>query len=571
MRAAKLKIAISAVCMAFIFAVQTAFCYAFAASTEERGEAIAGVFSLLSGVNSEADFLDGADSGSVWAPLCYIRLYGTDGAADYAGRMLSAAEELVSRDGFVTPTELQRAAIVLSALGKCPRGLIDRAVYLNEDLDRQGFNAWLWALIAANCSGAESPENAVNTRESITAHILSRQLSDGGFALFGDKADADVTAAAIYALAPVSGNEEVSAAVSAAVECLSGMQLESGGFMSIGVENCESAAQAVIAFAAAGVNDARLEKAVGAVMSYRREDGGFAHTSDGESNRVATVQALEALTALVLSERGELLFGASLPRDESAVTEEVNEGSGAETAPETGAAVGTGNTPETSAAVGTGNTPETSAAVGTGNAPETNKSTLGGQDIKLIICVVCAAGALACAVVFAVKRRGGLLAAAVVLAVCGGGVWLLDIKTPEEYYGQEEQSGVTVTVTADCSAVLSRMGDIDEAVNPAEVIPADGVVIGQTEVSVAEGGTAFDALTAAARANGVRVDYTGSVYGVYINGIGFIYEFGFGSTSGWMYRVNGEFPDTSAGTFELSEGDIVEFIYTCDMGNDIRR
>ena len=448
---------------------------------------------------------------------------------------------------------------MLSALGKCPRGLIDRAVYLNEDLDRQGFNAWLWALIAANCSGAESPENAVNTRESITAHILSRQLSDGGFALFGDKADADVTAAAIYALAPVSGNEEVSAAVSAAVECLSGMQLESGGFMSIGVENCESAAQAVIAFAAAGVNDARLEKAVGAVMSYRREDGGFAHTTDGESNRVATVQALEALTALALSDRGELLFGASLPRDESAVTEEVNEGSGAETAP------------ETSAAVGTGNTPETSAAVGIEKTPETVEPTFGGQDIKFIICVVCAAGALACAVVFAVKRRGGLLAAAVVLAVCGGGVWLLDIKTPEEYYGQEEQSGVTVTVTADCSAVLSRMGDIDEAVNPAEVIPADGVVIGQTEVSVAEGGTAFDALTAAARANGVRVDYTGSVYGVYINGIGFIYEFGFGSTSGWMYRVNGEFPDTSAGTFELSEGDIVEFIYTCDMGNDIRR
>ncbi|MGN1423054.1 MAG: DUF4430 domain-containing protein [Oscillospiraceae bacterium] len=553
--------------MAFIIAVQTAFCYAAAASSGERGAAISGVFSLLSGGNSDADFLDGADSGSVWAPLCYIRLYGTDGAEGYAGRMLAAAEELVDRDGFVTPTELQRAAVVLSALGKCPRGLIDRAVYLNNDLDRQGFNAWLWALIAANCSGAEPPENAVNTRESITAHILSRQLADGGFALFGDKADADVTAAAIYALAPVSGNAEVSAAVSAAVECLSGMQLENGGFMSVGVENCESAAQAVIAFTAAGVKDERLEKAVGAVMSYRRGDGGFAHTFDGESNRVATVQALEALTALELSERGELLFDAPLPRDELAV----GEGNGVENTPETSAAVGTGNTPETSAAVGAESNPETSAAVGAGNTPETNAPTFGGQDIKLIICVVCAAGALACAVLFAVKRRGGLLAAAVVLAVCGGGVWLLDIKTPEEYYGQEEQSGVAVTVSADCSAVLSRMGDIDEAVNPAEVIPADGVVIGQTEVSVAEGGTAFDALTAAARANGVRVDYTGSVYGVYINGIGFIYEFGFGSTSGWMYRVNGEFPDTSAGTFVLSEGDKVEFIYTCDMGNDIRR
>ncbi len=581
--------------MAFVFAVQAAFCFTSAATSEERGNAVSGVFELLSEGEGADDLLDGAGSGSVWAPLCYIRLYGTDGAADYTERMLSAAEELTQRQGFVTPTELQRTAIVLSALGECPRGLIDRAFFLNEDFDRQGLNAWIWGLIAANCSGAEPPENAVNTRESVTSYILSKQLSDGGFALFGDKADADMTAVAIYALAPMSGSEGVSEAVSAAVECLSGLQLESGGFSSMGIENCESSAQAVIAYTAAGVNDARLTRAVDAVMSYRRGDGGFAHTSDGESNGVATVQALEALTALELSERGELLFGAPLSSGESVGTENAPEENGSGAPDETSAAVGaengSGAPDETSAAVGAGNssgTPdetraavgaengsgtadETNAAAGAENDPETAERTFGGQDIKLIICIACAAGALTCAVIFAVKRRKGLLAAAIVFAALGGGVWLLDIKTPEEYYGQEEQSGITVTVSADCSAVLSRMDDIDEAVNPVGVIPSDGVVIGSREVSVSEGATAFDALTAAARACGVRVDYTGSVYGVYVNGIGYIYEFGFGSTSGWMYRVNGEFPDVSAGTFVLSEGDLVEFVYTCDMGSDIRR
>ena len=110
---------------------------------------------------------------------------------------------------------------------------------------------------------------------------------------------------------------------------------------------------------------------------------------------------------------------------------------------------------------------------------------------------------------------------------------------------------------------------IDEVVNPASVIPADGVVIPACEVSVPEGGTAFDALTAAARAEKVRVDYTGSSYGVYVSGIGYIYEFGFGSLSGWMYRVNGEFPNVSAGNYVLSEGDAVEFVYTCDLGADV--
>ena len=174
-----------------------------------------------------------------------------------------------------------------------------------------------------------------------------------------------------------------------------------------------------------------------------------------------------------------------------------------------------------------------------------------------------------CIVVFAAKRRKGFLAAALIFAAAGGGVWLLDIKTPDEYYGQSAADGITVTFSADCRTVLGRMDDIDEVVNPASVIPADGVVIPACEVSVPEGGTAFDALTAAARAEKVRVDYTGSSYGVYVSGIGYIYEFGFGSLSGWMYRVNGEFPNVSAGNYVLSEGDAVEFVYTCDLGADV--
>lgn len=65
----------------------------------------------------------------------------------------------------------------------------------------------------------------------------------------------------------------------------------------------------------------------------------------------------------------------------------------------------------------------------------------------------------------------------------------------------------------------------------------------------------------------MRVDYVGSSYGVYVRGIGFVYELGFGSESGWTYRVNGEYPSVSVGAYTLSDGDTVEFVYTCELGS----
>jgi len=41
------------------------------------------------------------------------------------------------------------------------------------------------------------------------------------------------------------------------------------------------------------------------------------------------------------------------------------------------------------------------------------------------------------------------------------------------------------------------------------------------------------------------------------------------SLSGWMYTVNGEFPGRGCSQYELKPGDIIEWIFTCDLGRDI--
>ena len=69
------------------------------------------------------------------------------------------------------------------------------------------------------------------------------------------------------------------------------------------------------------------------------------------------------------------------------------------------------------------------------------------------------------------------------------------------------------------------------------------------------------------------MEYQGSdenSYGsVYIRGINYLYEFSCGPLSGWMYKVNGEYPNYGCSKYKLKDGDVIEWVYTCDLGQDV--
>ena len=48
-----------------------------------------------------------------------------------------------------------------------------------------------------------------------------------------------------------------------------------------------------------------------------------------------------------------------------------------------------------------------------------------------------------------------------------------------------------------------------------------------------------------------------------------LYEFSCGALSGWMYRVDGEFPNYGCSKYELRDGQVIEWVYTCDLGHDV--
>ena len=167
----------------------------------------------------------------------------------------------------------------------------------------QGINGPIWTLIALDSHNY--PTMGDVTREKLIQVILDAQLSDGGWDLSADKADPDMTAMAIQALAPYyKANEAVKAAVDKALEALSALQRPDGGFGSWGTVNSESCAQVVVALTALGIDptaDSRFVKngltVLDALAGFYVTGGGFRHTAGGELNGMATEQGYYALAS----------------------------------------------------------------------------------------------------------------------------------------------------------------------------------------------------------------------------------------------------------------------------------
>jgi len=105
----------------------------------------------------------------------------------------------------------------------------------------------------------------------------------------------------------------------------------------------------------------------------------------------------------------------------------------------------------------------------------------------------------------------------------------------------------------------------------AAFVPSNGTVMAARTVTFTEGETVFDVLRRETRASGIHMEYASNPMfnSVYIEGINNLYEFDCGELSGWMYRVNGWFPNYGSNSYTLKQGDEIEWVYTCDLGDDV--
>ena len=204
-------------------------------------------------------------------------------------------------------TDNARIILALTSIGKDVTNVgghnllkgLDNMAYVQK----QGINGPIFTLIALDSHNY--PTMGDVTREKLIQVILDAQLPNGGWNLSGENADTDMTAMAIQALAPYyKTNEAVKAAVDKALEALSALQRNDGGFGSWGTVNSESCAQVIVALTALGIDpatDSRFVKngntVLGALAGFYVDGGGFKHTADGERNGMATEQGYYALAA----------------------------------------------------------------------------------------------------------------------------------------------------------------------------------------------------------------------------------------------------------------------------------
>lgn len=125
------------------------------------------------------------------------------------------------------------------------------------------------------------------------------------------------------------------------------------------------------------------------------------------------------------------------------------------------------------------------------------------------------------------------------------------------------------TLSIECRTILDNMKDLDE--EKVELVPEDGVVFAKKEVEFKEGESVFDVLKRETKNNKIHMEFvdTPMYNSAYIEGINNLYEFDCGNLSGWMYKVNDWFPNYGCSRYQLKDGDVVEWVYTCDLGRDV--
>ena len=129
---------------------------------------------------------------------------------------------------------------------------------------------------------------------------------------------------------------------------------------------------------------------------------------------------------------------------------------------------------------------------------------------------------------------------------------------------------LTCTITIRCDTILDNMDNLEPAKAP--YVPDNGVILREVTVEFEEGETVFDVLNRVCKQYNIPIEYswTPMYDSYYIEGINNLYEFDCGSESGWMYKVNGWFPNYGCSSYYLTGGENIVWCYTCNgLGEDV--
>lgn len=496
-----------------------------------------------SGAGNIQQWIDGALTKNAGATSeWYVLALGQSGEYNFTS-YVKALKEYLNSHTVSSATSRQKYAIALAATGSTDSYI---SSVMEETIGEQGIMSWVYGLHLLNNGYVSSKETVATVKDK----ILSLQLADGGWAIMGTNGDSDVTSMVIQALAPYYNKDtEITVAVYKALTLLSSCQLEDGDYAGYGVANLESTAQVITALSSLGIDgekDSRFIKngntLFDGLRKYQLTDGSFCHELDGGYNDNATVQVFYAMvsyTRMMEGKSGLYILDNCNPsgyESDSAETEILAETAGSMGGDET-----------------------VSAEI-------TDSAVLGSYKLWACLIIVLITGIVGLVLHFAKKfNKKNLMALLVVTTLAFCFVIFTDFKSTDDYYNGEdvtkENAIGKVTLTIRCDTVAGK--------TDSKYIPKDGIILERAEFVIDGDDTVYDILTEAARKYSIQMENSGAETMVYISGINYLYEFDFGELSGWIYHVNNESQSVGCDQYKLKDGDVIEWLYTCELGKDL--
>lgn len=411
---------------------------------------------------------------------------------------LDFSEYLIRLDEYIENNELIATDYERIALAKAAFNVDEK--WIADVIDNQTGKRGIMSIIYGLMISSYGEFDTELTSEKIAEMLIEYQLPDGGFSAVGKASDVDVTAMALQALAPIE--ESFPDMVKSAKEYLVKNRLDNGGYTSMGKENLESAAQALMAFCAIKDLD-NAQITADYILKHQNEDGGFPHLIDTESNNIATYQCLMALVSYdSLLGGNDFIYDNHIQEDESS---------------------------------------------------EPAKKTvhvITGKMIKRFIWGI--TGFLYVAYILyiiIVKKvnKSKIIASTIIAGALAIAVSFAKIETKSEHYNKKITGSITTTI---------KITGHDEVILNKTEIPVND---GDSAFTQLMNASIMQEITIDYNGNELMES-------IYIKSIEGLSEFDYGKNSGWTYTVNGEYPDRSCSAYKLHDGDCVEWIYTEDGG-----
>lgn len=133
----------------------------------------------------------------------------------------------------------------------------------------------------------------------------------------------------------------------------------------------------------------------------------------------------------------------------------------------------------------------------------------------------------------------------------------------------DKRTKYTCTFSIECSTILNNLDMLEP--DKLDAVPSDGIILPAQTVTFYEGESVYDVLKRICAEKGIHMEasFTPMYNSAYVEGIHNLYEFDCGQASGWMYRVDGWYPNYGCSRYQLKQGETVEWRYTCAYGDDI--